>query len=339
MCNRNTIDSSPTIRIMRPRLSCRKKRPGPYTDPGLTHGRKLLETFIDASFGEGLGLRTYKVHVPKGYRGQSLPLLVMLHGCTQDPDDFAAGTRMNPLADRHACFVLYPCQALFANPSKCWNWFNPADQQRDAGEPAILAGMTREVIRAYHIDDTQVFIAGMSAGAAMAVIMAASYPEVYAAVGAHSGLAYRSAQNMLSAMDTMRNGAANLPLLGVAGIPIIIFQGEHDQIVNPRNSEQIVSQWLQSHPQAGSIVRKEETGESNGRAYARTQYRETRGVVAEHWLVKQSGHAWSGGSTSGSYADPQGPEASREMLRFFLGVRRRSSLLSRLMRSIKSSQE
>jgi poly(hydroxyalkanoate) depolymerase family esterase len=321
---------------MRPRHFCRKKLQAPYTHRKFTNGGKqLLGKFLDASFSHSLGPRTYKVHVPKSYRGQALPLLVMLHGCTQDPDDFAAGTRMNLLSEKSSCFALYPCQPQFANPSKCWNWFNTEDQRRDHGEPAIIAGMTLEVVQAYNIDATQVFIAGMSAGAAMAVIMAAAYPELYAAVGAHSGMAYRSAQNILSAMHAMRNGAASPPPLGVAGIPVIAFHGDRDRTVNPRNSERIISQWLESHPEASSPDCGEITGKSNGRAYVRTQYRDSRGVLAEYWLVKNSGHAWSGGSASGSYADPNGPDASAEMLRFFLRGRRRSGLLSRLIRAIK----
>ena len=291
--------------------------------------------FLDASFGHNSGPRTYKVYVPKNYRGQALPLLVMLHGCTQNPDDFAAGTRMNVLSEKNSCFALYPSQPEFANPSKCWNWFSAGDQRRDQGEPSIIAGMTREVMQAYNIDATRVFVAGMSAGAAMAVIMAATYPDLYAAVGAHSGLAYRSAQNMLSALDVMRNGAASLPPLGVAGIPIIAFHGEQDRTVNPRNSEQIISQWLESRPEASGRRCAEETGEINGRTYVRTQHRDSRGVFAEYWILENSGHAWSGGSPSGSYADPKGPDASREMLRFFLGGHPRSGLLDRLLGSLK----
>lgn len=289
--------------------------------------------FIEATLSQGFGPRTYKVHVPNGYQGQPLPLLVMLHGCSQDPDDFAAGTHMNLLSDKHAFFALYPRQPQFANPSKCWNWFNPQDQSRELGEPLIIAGMTREVMQAYHIDATKVFIAGMSAGAAMAVIMAAAYPELYAAVGAHSGMPYRSAQNLLSALDAMRNGAANVPPLDQPGIPLIAFHGEEDRTVNPRNSQLLISQWLESRPAAGLSL-EEERGESNRRSFLRIKHRDGRRAVAEYWLVKGTGHAWSGGSPSGTHADPQGPDASREMVRFFLGDHRRR-LLSRLIGSIK----
>ena len=269
-----------------------------------------------------------------------MPLVVMLHGCTQDPDDFAAGTRMNALSDKHACVVVYPAQRSSANPAKCWNWFRADNQRRDQGEPAIIAGITREVIRAHRIDERQVFVAGLSAGASMSVVMAATYPELYAAVGAHSGLPYRSAQNILSAFTVMRNGASDLQGLGTLGLPIIVFHGDHDQTVNPCNSEQIISQWLGSRQESvQSSAGAPETGESNGRAYVRTEYHDAGGrVFAEHWVIKNLGHAWSGGSPKGSYTDSTGPDASQEMLRFFLGRggARRPGILDRLIRSLKA---
>lgn len=300
---------------------------------------KTLNKFPEETFKHSAGTRTYKVHVPRSYRGRPMPLIVLLHGCTQNPDDFAAGTRMNALADKNSCIVVYPAQGESANPAKCWNWFNTADQQRDQGEPAIIAGITREVMQAYRVDEKRVFIAGLSAGASMSVVMAATYPELYAAVGVHSGLPYRSAQSMLSALYVMRNGAAALPSLGAVGIPIIVFHGDHDQTVNPCNGQQIISQWLASRrDQAQSNVGTEATGESNGRAYSRTQYCDPQGALfAEYWIVKDLGHAWSGGSHKGSFADPLGPDASQEMLRFFLSRarRRRVGILDRLIGALK----
>lgn len=294
--------------------------------------------FLEETFSHRAGTRTYKVHVPRSYR-KRMPLIVMLHGCTQGPDDFAAGSRMNALADKNSCVVVYPAQPESANPAKCWNWFSSVDQQRDQGEPAIIAGITRDVTRTYRIDEKQVFVAGLSAGASMSVIMAAAYPELYAAIGVHSGLPYRSAQNMLSAFSAMRNGAAVLQNLGTIGIPIIVFQGDHDQTVNPCNGRQIISQWLASRPDAAqSSVGTEEKGESNGRGYVRTRYCYDRGTLfAEYWLIQGLGHAWSGGSPQGSYADPTGPDASQEMLRFFLhrAGQRRTGILGRLIGSLK----
>ena len=297
-----------------------------------------MDNFIEDVFTDSAGSRTYKVHVPRSST-RAMPLIVMLHGCTQNPDDFAAGTRMNALADRISCVVVYPSQSETANPAKCWNWFSSGDQLRDQGEPAIIAGITREVVQRYRVDERRVFIVGLSAGASMAVILAATYPDLYAAIGVHSGLPYRSATNMWSAFTAMRNGAAALPNLGVIGIPIIVFHGERDPTVNPRNGQQIIAQWLESRPdKARSSVCALETGESGGRAYSRTQHRDERGsLFAEYWEIKDLGHAWSGGSAEGSYADPIGPDASEEMLSFFL--RRighaRVGIIDRLIRSLK----
>jgi poly(hydroxyalkanoate) depolymerase family esterase len=300
-----------------------------------------LGKYLEETFRLGPAARTYKVHVPRGRRRQSMPLIVMLHGCTQDPDDFAAGTRMNALSDKHSCVVVYPAQPASANLAKCWNWFSPGDQRRDHGEPAMIAGITREVMQAYRIDERQVFIGGFSAGASMSIIMAATYPELYAAIGAHSGLPYLSATNMLSAFAAMRNGAALTQSLGTVGIPIIAFHGEDDHTVNPCNGQQVIFQWRASRQQsehAGSCA--EETGEADGRTYVRTRYLDSEhSLFAEHWVIKKLGHAWSGGSQQGSYTDPNGPDASEEMLRFFLrrtGEPGRTGIFQRLIRTLKS---
>jgi poly(hydroxyalkanoate) depolymerase family esterase len=278
--------------------------------------------FIEASFTNDAGTRDYKLYVPTRYHGQSLPLIVMLHGCTQDPDDFAAGTRMNAVAESNSCFVVYPSQAESANKSRCWNWFDEADQQRDKGEPSIIAGITREVIAQYHIDVKRVFVAGMSAGGAMAVIMAATYPELFAAVGSHSGMPYRAAQSLYTALAAMNRGASTLHPLQSAGIPIIVFQGDKDSRVNPRNSDQILSQWMSSNPAPPAAAAISiETKESNGRTYQRTIYPGAVGAAAELWMVEGAGHTWSGGNALASHTDSLGPDASIEMMRFFLGGR------------------
>lgn len=298
-----------------------------------------LGAFVEEIFSHRAGTRTYKVHVPRGHGRQAMPLIVMLHGCTQNPDDFAAGTGMNDLADKNSCVIVYPAQTASANQAKCWNWFSSSDQQRDHGEPAIIAGITREVMQRYRIDQQRVFIAGMSAGASMSVVMAATYPELYAAIGAHSGLPYRSATNLLSAFSAMRNGTSPVPSLGAIGIPIIVFHGDRDETVNPCNGQHLISQWLASRSdQVQPFARTEEPGESNGRAYLRTQYCDGRGsLFAEHWVIKDLGHAWSGGSSEGSYADAAGPHASQAMLSFFLRREghRRAGIIGRLIRSLK----
>ena len=273
--------------------------------------------FIAGSHTNRFGTRGYKLYIPTGYHGQPLSLVVMLHGCTQNPDDFAAGTRMNAIAEEKQCFVVYPSQAQSANNSRCWNWFNALDQQRDQGEPSIIAGITRDVIETYHIDDRQVFIAGMSSGGAMSVIMATAYPDLYAAVGIHSGLPYASAQDLTSALAAMKGGAVDsMASPRIKGIPIIVFHGDKDHTVHPRNGDQIIAQSLAGN--AAAQASTEQGKQPNGRAYKRTVHRDTHGhAVAEHWVVHGAGHAWSGGSNRGSYTDPKGPDAGREMMRFF----------------------
>jgi poly(hydroxyalkanoate) depolymerase family esterase len=280
-----------------------------------------LKSFAEGAYSNSHGTRRYKLFIPSHAEGKPLPLLVMLHGCLQDPDDFALGTRMNTIAEEQRIFVLYPEQSEAANKTRCWNWFNAANQRRDQGEPSIIAGMTREVTGCYNIDARRIYIAGMSAGGAMAAIMAATYPDLYAAVGIHSGVPYGAAQNFVAAIAAMKDGATG-SRLPAAGIPLIVFHGDQDLMVNSRNAEQLVSQWLGGP--ASERTRETSTAlahEGNGRAFTRTCYRDEAGrAAAEHWLVHDGGHAWSGGGTGGSFADAAGPDASREMVRFFAGV-------------------
>jgi poly(hydroxyalkanoate) depolymerase family esterase len=300
--------------------------------------------FVAGAHSHAALTRHYKLFVPPDAAGRSLPLVVMLHGCTQDPDDFAAGTGMNALAREQGFYVLYPAQAQDANPSRCWNWFKHNHQTRDRGETAVIATMTRAVIQARGIDPERVYIAGMSAGGAMASLVAAAYPETFAAVGIHSGLPPGAARSLPEGLAVMRAGTGGTALPG--GIPVrsrstasprppaelpvpaIVFHGDHDQTVHPRNGEQIVAAVLRSHlqsPASGDSRPVVEQGVSTqGRRYTRSTHRsETGQPIAEHWLVHGAGHAWSGGQAAGSYTDAQGPDASREMLRFFLEQARR----------------
>jgi poly(hydroxyalkanoate) depolymerase family esterase len=247
----------------------------------------------------------------------------MLHGCTQNAVDFAAGTRMDMFAEGKKTFlVAYPEQVSSANNSKCWNWFQRADQQRGMGEPSLIAGITRQIMNSYHVDINRVYVAGMSAGGAMAVIMAVTYPDLYAAVGVHSGLAYRAAHDVRSGFAVMRRGTGRSMQQLTTVIPLIAFHGDRDTTVSPVNTDHLLDQWLHttSHEQGRTAhSTKVERGQvANGRAYTRSIYHNANGqAIAEKWLVHQAGHVWSGGSSSGSFTDPKGPDASTELLRFF----------------------
>ena len=254
-----------------------------------------------ATYTNGSGTRAYKTYIPARDEGQPRPLVVMLHGCQQTPDDFAAGTRMNELADEMGFIVAYPEQGSGANVARCWNWCEPDNQQRDDGEPSLIAGITRAVIASYNVDARRVYVAGLSAGGAMAAIMGYTYPDLYAAIGIHSGLPYAAASDLPSAFAAMRGGRSQSTS---HALPAIVFHGDGDTTVHPSNGEQVfTSQTV-------------ETGEERGRKYTRTV--SVGKPALEHWLVHGAGHAWSGGSPKGSYTDPLGPDATRAMLRFFL---------------------
>ena len=279
--------------------------------------------FIAGTYTGPAGTRGYKLYVPSGYAGQAVPLVVMLHGCSQTADDSAAGTQLNWLAEQVSWLVVYPEQAASANPSRCWNWFQATHQRRGEGEPSLIAAITQQVMATYHVDPRRVYVAGMSAGGAMAAIMGATYPDLYAAVGVHSGLASGAAQDLRSAFAAMRRGKPTPAADGGAGprldLPLIVFHGDRDATVHPRNSEHVLAQAVRlsasQHHRRATVSQGQVPG---GHAYTRTVYHDaTAEVVAEHWLVHGAGHAWSGGSAAGSFTDPHGPDAATEMLRFF----------------------
>ncbi len=274
--------------------------------------------YLARRFTCAAGARDYKVYVPSGAEGRALPLVVMLHGCTQTPDDFAVGTGMNRLAEERGFLVAYPGQPSSANPSTCWNWFDLAHQERDQGEPAILAGVTRAVMEEFSVDPARVFVAGLSAGGAMAATLIATYPELYAAAGVHSGLPHGAAADLPSAFAAMSGGAKAPRKRRAKGqIRTIVFHGANDRTVAPSNAEAILADvraGLAEPPQ--EVI---QDGVAGGRAYTRIILADSRGVAqAERWAVDGLGHAWSGGSPEGSFTDAKGPDASREMLRFFL---------------------
>ena len=287
--------------------------PVPPTQPAETVKPGPVGQFAGGSHTDAsAGTREYKLFIPPASFTEPLPLVVMLHGCTQNPDDFAAGTRMNEAALERGFYVLYPAQTQHANASRCWNWFKHNHQKRGRGEPALLAGMTRDIMSRYNIDLRRVYVAGLSAGGAMAAILGDAYPDLFAAVGVHSGLPTGSATNVQTALSVMQTGPSPSART-TASPPTIVFHGDLDATVNPANGEQVV---LASAGVIKPEIKKERSG--NGRGYTQRSYKEAGGrVVAEHWAVHGSGHAWSGGSARGSYTDAQGPDASGEMLRFF----------------------
>jgi poly(hydroxyalkanoate) depolymerase family esterase len=297
--------------------------------PGATAATAMMDLagkgqYLAGSFTNRAGTRAYKLYIPSAYHGQALPLIVMLHGCKQNPDDFAAGTGMNRIAEENNCFVVYPAQAGTANSSGCWNWFQGNDQVRDQGEPSIIADLTRDIVRTHHIDASRVYVAGLSAGGAMAAILGAAYPDLFAAAGIHSGLPVGAAHDMPSAFAAMKNGTGSArSQFGSArtapngqGIPVIVFHGDCDTTVHPRNGQQVLAQCSRStvHGKADST----RASVPQGRHYTKTTQQDRAGkVVAEYWDIHGAGHAWSGGSCNGSYTDPQGPDAAQEMMRFF----------------------
>lgn len=287
--------------------------------------REFPGAFLDYTFSNHAGTRRYKLYVPASHAeegGESAPLVLMLHGCKQTPEDFARGTRMNALAERHGFLVAYPAQTMGENSSGCWNWFRREDQARDRGEPAILAGLAAEVTLRHRVDPRRVFVAGMSAGAAMAVVLAATYPDRFAAVGVHSGLPYAAAHDVPSAFRAMKNGGGSREGLGFE-LPAIVFHGDADTTVNPRNAAAIVDQATLARAAQSALHAQVTEGESaDGRGYSRTVHSDAAGnPVAEKWVLSGAGHAWSGGDRRGSFTDAGGPDASAEMIRFFLSVR------------------
>lgn len=286
--------------------------------------------FVDRVYLSAAGSRGYKLFIPANLPDQPAPLIVMLHGCKQNPDDFAAGTRMNEWAERHGFLVAYPAQSVKANGSNCWNWFAPGDQLRDAGEPSILAGIAREVAARHAVDPQRVFAAGLSAGAAMAVILGVTHPDVFAAVGAHSGLPYGAAHDVASAFAAMGGGSPrwqgwrrpDRPDVPVSAVPTIVFHGDQDLTVTAANAEAIVEQVLAgdvAHEATLLQSRVSTPASAATRAHTTTVYTDVAGrPLVEHWVVHGAAHAWSGGSPDGSYTDAAGPDATAEMVRFFL---------------------
>ncbi|MCG6115970.1 MAG: PHB depolymerase family esterase [Mesorhizobium sp.] len=275
--------------------------------------------FLSLTHSGRHGSRDYRLYVPASRSDSPMPLIVMLHGCTQSPEDFAVGTGMNALAEEFGCLVAWPAQPQGANMQKCWNWFRPEDQARDRGEPALLAGIVRDILRDHPADPGRVYVAGLSAGGAAAAIMGAAYPEMFAAVGVHSGLPVGGAQDVPSAFAAMRSGSTGKT--GSLTVPTIVFHGMADATVHPGNGGAVIAQALRAKP--GSKRSSKAGTSAGGRTYRQTRHEDVDGrSIAEHWEIDGAGHAWAGGQPGGSYTDPTGPDATREMMRFFLQHRR-----------------
>jgi poly(hydroxyalkanoate) depolymerase family esterase len=271
------------------------------------------------------GSRDYRLYVPAPRAGnRELPLVMMLHGCKQDPDDFATGTRMNELAERHGFLVAYPAQTHRANGSNCWNWFDTAQQQRLGDEPSILASIVGDIAARYPVDRNNVYVAGLSAGAAMAVILGQTHPEVFAAVGAHSGLPKGVAHDVPSAFAAMRAGAPQpTHANGARAVRTMVIHGDADATVNVSNGAAITRHAVRAFEQGGHRLQAQPvmSVERGGRRCTHRAFCDELGMpLVEECVIHGGGHAWSGGHAEGSFTDRSGPDASEEFVRFFLGA-------------------
>ena len=311
-----------------------KRRPVARKTPATSRSKGVMPrgaAFTDATHESGFGARSYKLYLPKGAKTavNPLPLIVMLHGCGQTSQDFARGTGMNVLAEEFGFLVLYPSQSRDAHLMRCWNWYQRGDQARGAGEPALIASMTRDIMASHNVDPAKVYVAGLSAGAAAALVVALAYPDIFAAVGVHSGLPRGAATDAGSVPAAMQNGDPGLRQS--VKMPTIIFHGDVDKVIHPRNGRYVAIRALEPF---GDLDKNEKTGQSaGGRKYERTQHSIGKGrPYVAHWVIYGSGHAWAGGNPVGGYTDPAGPDASREMVRFFL--RHRTSKARRAGRGL-----
>lgn len=294
------------------------------TLPGARHrARQITDIvpggghYISGVFSNVEGSRSFKLYIPTIRDAGPRPLIVMLHGCMQSADDFAAGTRMNFAAEARGCFVVYPEQPQAANASKCWNWFRPGDQVRGKGEPSLIAGITRQVAETHNLDETRIYVAGLSAGGAAAATMGEVYPDLYAAVGVHSGLACGAAHDVTSAFTAMRGGGNNKNSRApVPAKPTIVFHGDKDATVHPCNGAKVIARVAAEADFQPQTVHK---STPTGHSFSHTVHRNASGLgVLELWELHDAGHSWSGGSPAGSFTSAGGPDASNEMLRFFL---------------------
>ena len=291
--------------------------------------------FSEQSFAFEGKTYPYRLFVPKladageeGAQRESMPLVVLLHGCKQDALDFSKGTAMNALAGKEQCLVLYPEQITRANQLMCWNWFEPGHQQEGLGEPGMITALTRQVLatdfNGRRADPRRVYIAGLSAGGAMAAVVAGLHPELFTALGVHSGLPAGAASNVMTAFQAMRSGGQGQR---ASAMPTIVFHGDGDTTVHPSNGENIALDALAALREADTPLVKTQSSadpeanraDRNDKPTELTRYANAEGKsFIEYWSINNGPHAWSGGSKEGSYTDPDGPSASKAMLAFFL---------------------
>ena len=307
----------------KPKPKAKPKAASPPKATAAKVRRPSAGSFVDGRFSGSQAPLDYKLYTPVGSTRRRLPLVVMLHGCTQSAGDFAAGSGMNAVADEMGFLVLYPQQSTSANLGRCWNWHRRGDQERGAGEPAAIAALTRHIIALCKANPDRVYIAGLSAGGAAAAIVGAAYPDLYAAVGVHSGLARGDIGTLRGAMAAMRNGVgASSGGKTPRPLPTIVFHGDQDNVVHPSNAGGFLLHLQRSS--AVPLLSRAEQGQSpGGRSFTRSIYRHgPADVRLEDWTVHGGGHGWSGGRAFASYTDPAGPDASRAIARFFLARRR-----------------
>jgi poly(hydroxyalkanoate) depolymerase family esterase len=303
--------------------------------------------WVSGSASNASGSRNYALWVPAAYQNRdkrkAWPLVMMLHGCMQTPQDLAAISGMNSLADKNRFLVVYPEQTKEANPLRCWNWFDAKHQTPDSGEPALLAAIFARVGSTHNVDTRRVYVAGISAGAAMAVVMGATYPDVFSGIGVLAGLAFKSATTLEGGLAAMKQGAPDPKQPGLLAfeamgnnrggkvirrMPVIVFHGDADPYLNPVNADQVIAQWAKTNDylddgKDNDSVKPEPTRTlqgsiPSGYSFTRYVYTDRSGrLLLEKWTVKGLGHAWSGSPAAAPFADPKGPNASEEMWRFF----------------------
>jgi poly(hydroxyalkanoate) depolymerase family esterase len=300
--------------------------------------------WVSGSASNSSGSRNYNLWVPSGYdKRKSSPLVMMLHGCTQKPEDLAAISGMNSVADKNNFLVVYPEQTKEANPLRCWNWFDTKHQERNSGEPSLLAAIVQQVGSTHNVDAQRVYVAGISAGAAMAVVMGATYPDLFSGVGVMAGLAFKAGTTVESGLAAMKQGGPDPKQQGLLAfkamgdnvhgksirrMPVIVFHGDADPYLSPVNADQVIAQWAKTNDyldddKDNDSVKSEpartiEGSVPAGHSYIRYVYGDRSGrLLLEKWIVKGLGHAWSGSPAAAPFADPKGPNASEEMWRFF----------------------